>query len=447
MDALISLASSSGEQRAIGSIAAAVAAAAVTSVEDRGTSRRSVKKRTRQQALRGSSEQGNDDEEEEQDVEMHGRSTLENRLLESCSRIEHVNPLDTSPPRRRYELLSQAQRMVMGEESDDDMSVSSASEEVRSKQRKRASAAVTPGERVHGVHEEMPRERMERGVPGPLTVESLAALRREIEQGNQAHPGALGDMLENESDFHALGDPNGHAWKSYIFDRLMARIPVALSEDSVPMDASAFSNNALVDDARRHRRSLPVFGRAYQRMLLYQAGSVTNPAPQQGRPSRVVWPECCFGEKCVINSCEYVHGMPSERFPMRAFLYKHELSKLCQIGNLIVEHPCILCCRANFQHFVCAYRLYGGQVSLSSGVDIRYYTDIVDCDDGYASEFAEMPSAAIGGGATPHVVFRQHKLFCEFDNRLELWRVDDSLMYYQPPALKTTQSSEPLSSF
>ena len=89
----------------------------------------------------------------------------------------------------------------------------------------------------------------------------------------------------------------------------------------------------------------------------------------------------------------------------------------------------------------------GGEVSLASGVDIRYYTDVVDCEDGYASVYAEMPSAAIGGGATPHLPFRKHLLFCERDDALGLWRIDDSLMYYRPQTLQTTESSEPLSDF
>lgn len=431
--------------------------AAVLGIVVGGENQEDPPKQTRAKRRRGKQE-ADDDVEDDDDEDMGMCDDDEAVVRLQCAYWDTSDPVQVDSVPSRSQQLSRVSRVMSGAVAADDESgsASSATRERRGKIRKKRSVSCSHRSVPLGFGDEFPDGFESRASNGSVSIEDLDDLRHQFD----LYPSS-GASSSSSASVPSPANPNATPWLDKCFVSLMENLTVATPRGGI-LHYDAAGRESTAREIQAHRRSLPVFTTTYEEHLLVQSGNAPNPllvdndcVPatvvdqfQTRPPRRVFWPSCCNGAKCIFHSCTNIYGKES-KFELRCILFEDEFHRLCELGQVEVDspRPCVLCCRARAQQFVLASRVLEGHVSVDMSTNHQVYQNLVGADGGFAEDFVLRPGAVYAGFFSPIAVFRESLLSVSFDRNMQLWRVDQSSMFYKKVVLPPPRAGEHVMGF
>lgn len=203
----------------------------------------------------------------------------------------------------------------------------------------------------------------------------------------------------------------------------------------------------VVHALKTRRVLLPLLTSDHETLMLREAGEY--PHPTKPGASLTFLP-CENGDQCVCKT-SYLRGGPSGGFVMMGFMYPQEYqSAICNGVNVLQSRPCILCCRRAVTRYCLLNRTYESKVtSVDTDFVGQVYRNLSSAPGGYLSDYMVTPSRRRWEGLISPIVALDLFLLRAYRDPQppHKWRVDQSALIWQEPALPAPVPGETVADF
>lgn len=154
---------------------------------------------------------------------------------------------------------------------------------------------------------------------------------------------------------------------------------------------SALTQDEVVHALIMNKIKLPVLTSDLEDVLLAESGKWAFAGSVHD------FPPCIRGSSCVGMTMD-IPGR-TEGFVLCAVMYEDELNDfMANKTSRRVRRPCVLCCRMAVQNMLLMLRGRNRQISVTESTVYQFYSNLVDTEGGYRSDFTTFPRSTVWEG-------------------------------------------------